>query len=156
MLDYILENPFLSKELLVLLVSGVPLIELRGAIPFGYALQLPPWHVYFLAVIGSSLPAPFLIAFFQRVLNFLKKMNYVPKFTGFLENHVQKRSKKLRSATLMGLYLFVAVPLPTTGAYTGSVLASIFNIRMKHALPAIILGNMTAGLIIMLLSHTLF
>ncbi|MDO4793545.1 MAG: small multi-drug export protein [Filifactor alocis] len=156
MLEFLLKNTFLSKEILVVLLSAVPLIELRGAIPLGYALGLPPWHVYALAVIGSSLPSPFLIAFFQRVLNLLKKEGYFPRFTSFLENHIQKRSKKLRSATLLGLYLFVAVPLPTTGAYTGSVLASIFNIRLKYSLPAIILGNMTAGIIIMALSHTLF
>ncbi len=156
MIDFLISNEILSKEVLVILLSAVPLIELRGAIPLGYMLKLSPWKIYFLAVFGSSLPSPFLISFFQRILFLMKKNNLFPRFILFLERHFQKKGKKLRSATILGLYLFVALPLPSTGSYTGSILASFFNIRLKYALPTIILGNMTAGLIVMGLSHTLF
>jgi len=146
----------ISLEMYVLLLAAVPLIELRGAIPLGIGLGLNPWEVYIISVIGSTLPAPFLILLFRKVLDFMEKHNIMKWFTDFLNNHIYKKSKKLKAANILGIYLFVAVPLPSTGAYTGSALSSILNIRLKYALPAIFLGNMTAGLIVMMLSHAVF
>ena len=118
-----------------------------------FRIGLCPWTVYFLSVAGSTLPSPFLILFFRKILDFMEYKGYFPKFTDFLNNHVQKKSQKLKKASILGLFLFVAIPLPSTGAYTGSVLASVFDIRLKYSFPAILLGNMAAGLIMMLLSH---
>lgn len=144
------------KELSVIIMAAVPIIELRGAIPYGMALGLSPMLVYIAAVIGSSLPAPIIILLFRRVLEFMREKGIFKGLIKFLDNHIYKKSKKLKAANVLGLFLFVAVPLPTTGAYTGSVLASVLNIRMKYALPAIILGNMVAGLAMMSLSHMIF
>ncbi|MDO4721314.1 MAG: small multi-drug export protein [Peptostreptococcaceae bacterium] len=146
----------LSKELFVLILSATPFIELRGAIPLGIGFAMNPWKVYLLSVLGSSLPAPFLILFFRRSLEFLEEKRYFPRFTGFLHRHIHKKSKKLKAFSLLGLFCFVALPLPSTGAYTGSALASILNIRLKYSFPVILLGNMTAGLLVMILSHILF
>ncbi len=142
-------NPYFT----ILVLGATPIIELRGAIPAGVAMGIDPWLVYILAVAGSTLPAPFLILFFRKILDFLEVKGWLPKLTNFLNNHVQKKAHKLKKASIMGLFLFVAVPLPSTGAYTGSVLASVFDIRLKYAFPAILIGNMTAGVIMMMLSH---
>ena len=85
----------------------------------------------------------------------MEEKNIFKWFTDFLNNHIYKKSKKLKAANILGIYVFVAIPLPSTGAYTGSALASILNIRMKYALPAIFFGNMTAGFIMMMLSHAI-
>lgn len=143
----------LNKEIYVFLLAAVPLIELRGAIPLGMSLGLSPWTSYFLSVLGSTLPAPFLILFFRKVLDYMVKKNILKGFTDFLNNHIYKKSKKLKAANILGIFIFVAIPLPSTGAYTGSVLASILNIRIKYSLPAIFFGNMAAGLIVLMLSH---
>ena len=142
-------NPYFT----IFVLGATPIIELRGAIPAGVAMGIDPWLVYILAVAGSTLPAPFLILFFRKILDFLEVKGWLPKLTNFLNNHVQKKAHKLKKASIMGLFLFVAVPLPSTGAYTGSVLASVFDIRLKYAFPAILIGNMTAGVIMMMLSH---
>lgn len=142
-------NPYFATFVL----GATPIVELRGAIPAGIAMGLDPWTVYFLAVAGSTLPAPFLILFFRKILDFMEYRGYFKKLTDFLNNHVQKKAHKLKKASIMGLFLFVAIPLPSTGAYTGSVLASVFDIRLKYSFPAILLGNFVAGFIMMLLSH---
>ena len=145
-------NPYFT----VFLLAATPIIELRGAIPAGVAMGLSPWTVYFLSVAGSTLPAPFLILFFRKVLDFLEYKGWFKKLTDFLHNHVQKKSHKLKKTSVLGLFLFVAVPLPSTGAYTGSILASVFDIRLKYSFPAILAGNFAAGFIMMLLSHMVF
>lgn len=146
----------ISKEAYVFILAAVPLIELRGAIPLGISLGLNKWIVYLIAVCGSTLPAPFLILFFRRILEFFEEKNLFTWLTDFLHRHIHRKSKKLKAISLLGLYIFVAIPLPSTGAYTGSILASVLNIRLKRSFPAILLGNMSAGLIMMFLSHLLF
>lgn len=142
-------NPYFATFVL----AATPIVELRGAIPAGIAMGLDPWTVYFLSVAGSTFPVPFLILFFRKILEFMEHRGYFKKLTDFLNNHVQKKARKLKKASVMGLFVFVAIPLPSTGAYTGSVLASVFDIRLKYSFPAILLGNMAAGFIMMLLSH---
>lgn len=146
----------LGNEIYVLLIAMVPLIELRGAIPVGIGLGLETWKALLFGVIGSSIPAPFLILFFRKILEFMKKFEKLKFITDFLDNHIAKKTLKLKSAKAIGLYIFVAIPLPSTGAYTGSILASIFNMRLKEALPPIILGNLTAGLIMTFFSKLFF
>lgn len=145
-------NPYFT----IFVLAATPIIELRGAIPAGIGMGIDPWIVYILSVAGSTLPVPFLVLFFRKILDFMELKGYFPKFTNFLNNHVQKKSHKLKKASVMGLFIFVGIPLPSTGAYTGSVLASVFDIRLKYAFPAILLGNMAAGLIMMTLSHMIF
>lgn len=145
----------LSKEAQVLIMSAVPAVELRGAIPLGRVLGMSPWMTYILAVLGSTLPAPFLVAFFQKILTRMKEKQMFSKLTDFLHDHVKKRSKSLKSATFLGLFLFVAIPLPMTGAYTGSMIASMLNLRLKNAVLAIFFGNMTAGIIMTALSYAI-
>lgn len=146
----------IDPKIYVMILAAVPFIELRGAIPLGIGLGLDPLTVYLLSVVGSTLPAPFLILFFRRTLEFMEQKNIFPWLIHFLHRYIHKKSKKLKTFSLLGLFLFVAVPLPSTGVYSGSALTSLLNIRLKYAFPAILLGNMCAGLIVMILTHIIF
>ncbi len=156
MIDFLLSNLNLPKELIVLLCAAIPVIELRGAIPIGFMLNVSPKLTFLLAMIGSTLPAPFMIAFFRKAVIFMKQHRILPMLTRYFDYLMHIKGKKLKYADVFGLFLFVAIPLPSTGAYTGAMLASVMNIRMRRALPAIFFGNMIAGLITIGFSHIVF
>ena len=152
------------KVLLVLLVSMVPLIELRGAIPIaiGMDLGLPEWAVLIIALIGNILPVPIIYLFAQKVLKWGQKckIKWFKKFCDFCLIKGQKAGTKLLKKTKAGayfaLYLFVAIPIPGTGAWTGTLAASILNLDFKKSMLAVILGVITAGLIMLLVSLGVF
>lgn len=141
--------------LVVFLVSMVPVVELRGAIPFGFAFGLPLWLNYALCVIGNFLPVPFILLFIRRILAWMKKTKHLARFALWLEKKAQKNSDKVMKGVASGLFLFVAIPLPGTGAWTGALVASLFDMRMKYALPAIFLGILAAGAIMSLVTYGL-
>lgn len=143
------------KYLSVLGVSLLPVLELRAAVPYGVALDLPLSAVLMISIIGNMLPIPFIILFIRQILTWMKKKN--PRLRGFaekLEARAQEKGKDLIvKYETFGLYVFVAIPLPGTGAWTGALIAALFNLRMKHALPAIFCGVVTAGLIMSVVSY---
>ena len=139
----------------VLFISMVPVIELRGAIPVGFALGLPIWLCFILAVVGNFLPVPFILLFIRKILSWMKTVKHLDKIALWLEKKAQKHSDKVMKGVASGLFLFVAIPLPGTGAWTGALVASLFDMRMKYALPAILLGVVVAGVIMTLLSYGL-
>ncbi|AHM55610.1 putative small multi-drug export [Peptoclostridium acidaminophilum DSM 3953] len=144
----------IPKELLLALISTTPFIELRGAIPFGVAWGFNPYKNLLICVIGASLPVPFLIMFFRRLLAWFETTRIFRRFGSYLYERTIKKSRRINPKyILLGLFLFVAVPLPTTGAWTGSMIASLLDIRLKLAAPVIMLGNLAAGLIVLFLSH---
>jgi len=143
----------LPKELVLALISATPLIELRGAIPFGVAWGMSPAENLSICVIGSTLPSPFLILFFRKLLSFFQKKRFLVKLGDYLQARALRKSSKVVRYRLLGLFILVAIPLPTTGAWTGSMVASLLDIRLKSAIPAIFLGNAVAGLIVLMLSH---
>lgn len=154
----------LWKILLVLLVSMVPLIELRGAIPIaiGMDLGLPEWAVLIIALIGNIIPVPIIYLFARRVLEWGVKSRWKPfkNFCVFCLEKGKKAGNKLlknaKSGAYIGLYLFVAVPIPGTGAWTGTLAASILDLDFKKSMLAIIAGVLTAGLIMLLVSLGVF
>lgn len=146
----------IDPKIYVMILAAVPFIELRGAIPLGIALDLDPLSVYLLSVIGSTIPAPFLILFFRRILEWMEQKHLFPWLSNFLHRYIHKKSKKLKALSLFGIFLFVAIPLPSTGVYSASALTSLLNVRLKYAFPAILLGNLCAGLIVMILTHIIF
>lgn len=156
MVDVLLSNCILPEEIIIFLCATLPVVELRGAIPVGFLLDVSPRITFLMAILGSTLPAPFMIVFFRRAIIFMKKHHILPTLTRFFDYLMQRKEKKLKYADLFGLFLFVAIPLPSTGAYTGAMLASILNIRMRYALPAIFFGNIVAGLITVGFSHIVF
>lgn len=144
----------LTQLLYVLGISMVPVIELRGAIPIGLGLGLPFWPTFLTALIGNLLPVPFLILFTRRVFEWLrKKSGFLERLVSRMEKKAASKEKLLKKYELLGLCILVAIPLPGTGAWTGSLVAAVFDIRLKHAFPVIALGVLIAGMIISGLSY---
>lgn len=152
------------KILLVLLVSMVPLIELRGAIPIaiGMDLGIPEWAVLIIALIGNIIPVPIIYLFARRVLEWGVKSRWKP-FKNFCVFCLEKGKKagdkllkKAKSGVYFALFLFVAIPIPGTGAWTGTLAASILDLDFKKSMFAIIAGVLTAGLIMLLVSLGVF
>ena len=142
----------------------VPLVELRGAIPIaiGMDLGLPEWSVLIIAIIGNIIPIPIIYLFARKVLEWGQKCKWKPfkEFCDFCLKKGQKAGDKLlrkaKSGAYIALYLFVAIPIPGTGAWTGTLAASILDLDFKKSILAIILGVLTAGLIMLLVSLGLF
>ena len=144
----------ISEYIHLMLISMVPIIELRGAIPIGIIQKLNPLYVYISCVIGAIIPAPFLIMFFKDLLKWLKKNKYFKKLGEFLDNKVNKNSEKIMKRKLLGIILFVGIPLPTTGTWTAAMVASVFNMRIKDAVLGIVIGNILSGVIVSFITLT--
>lgn len=144
---------FLSIEFTVILTAALPIIELRGAIPVGISLGLSPIHATILAFIGSMIPVPFILFTIRPIFNYLKTTKVFKKLVHKLTNKsLSTNSYKIKKYGAWGLILIVAIPLPGTGVWSGSLIAALMNIRFKWAFPAILLGNIIAGILVMLLS----
>ena len=142
--------------LIVFLVSMVPLIELRGAIPYGVLFGLPLWQTFLIAIVGNMLPVPIIFFFARRVLEWGADKPLIGKiFTFFLEKG-HKGGEKLQAKAGRGLYvallLFVGIPLPGTGAWTGTLAASLLDMDFKKSVLACMGGVLLAGCIMGLLS----
>ena len=153
------------KILVVLLISMVPLVELRGAIPVavGMDLGLPEWLVLIVAIIGNIIPVPIIYFFARKVLEWGSKRKWKPfrEFCNFCLKKGEKGGQKLLKkagnyGTYFALFLFVAIPIPGTGAWTGTLAASILNLDFKKTMTAIIAGVLVAGLIMLAVSLGLF
>lgn len=143
-----------GKMLLTMLVSMIPIIELRGGLPFGVALGLPYYLAFPAAVAGNLIPAPFIIVYIRRIFELMRK--YLPRLNGVvdkLEKKAHLKGKKVQKYQYLGLWLFVAIPLPGTGAWTGCLAAAFLGMRLKKAMPAVVLGVLTAGCIMLGLTH---
>lgn len=145
---------FLSIEFTVMLTAALPIIELRGAIPVGLSLGLSPLHATVLSFIGSMIPVPFILFTIRPIFNYLKKArmfkNIVEKLT---IRSINNNGSKIQKYGAWGLLIFVAIPLPGTGVWSGSLAAALLDMRFKWAFPAIFFGNLIAAVIIMTLSN---
>ncbi|MBQ3090283.1 MAG: small multi-drug export protein [Oscillospiraceae bacterium] len=131
----------------------VPLIELRGAIPIGVGLGLDLVPTILLCILGNMIPVPFIILFIRKIFALMRRLS--PKLDGIvvkMENKAYSKKEILDKYKALGLYILVAIPLPGTGAWTGSLVAALFDIRLKTAFPIIFAGVATAGLIIGLIT----
>ena len=139
----------LESTLLTFLIAMVPIVELRGAIPFGVARGLPLALAAAAAVCGNLLPVPFIVRFIRRIFAWLRRVN--GKFDGLVRSMEQRAEKKkdvvLRYA-FWGLVVLVAIPLPGTGAWTGALVAAMMDMRLKRAVPAITVGVLIAAVIV--------
>lgn len=144
---------FLSIELTVMLTAALPIIELRGAIPVGISLGLSPIHATALAFIGSMIPVPFILFTIRPIFNYLKGTKTFKKLVHKLTDRSMNGSGKIQKYGVWGLLIFVAIPLPGTGVWSGSLAAALLDMRFKWAFPAILVGNLIAGILIMILSH---
>lgn len=143
----------IKEMILTMLISMVPVIELRGGIPFGLAAGLDEKMALLMAVIGNSLIVPFVIVFARTLLRWLgSRSERLHHIADKYEKKAREHAKKIEKYELLGLFILVAIPLPGTGAWTGSVVAALMNLRVKKAFPIIVLGVITAGLLMTFLS----
>ena len=154
----IIQNFFLEtvgKELCVFFCSMLPIIELRGAIPLGAALGVPWWINYILAVAGNMLPVPFILLFIRKILKWMasSKISFFNKIGNWLTAKADKKRDKIEKFSFWGVCLFVAIPLPVTGAWTGSLVAAMIDMKFWKALLSCLVGVMIAGVIMSLASY---
>lgn len=147
---------FLSIELTVLLTAALPIIELRGAIPVGISLGLSPIHATLISLLGSMIPVPFILFSIRPIFNYLKTTKIFKKLVHKLTDKSMSKSGKIQKYGAWGLLVFVAIPLPGTGVWSGSLAAALLDMRFKWTFPAILVGNIIAAVIIMGLSNEAF
>jgi len=139
----------LPKELTVLAISALPVFELRGALPVAINLFHFPWyHALLLAIIGNLAPVPFILLFLNAISNLLSKTSIFKRMFQWLFERTRQRGKIINRYKRIGLILFVAIPLPMTGAWTGSLAAILLGLKFKHAFLSIFIGVLIAGIIV--------
>ena len=150
----------MKKYLIVFLIAMVPLIELRGAIPYAVGFNLPIVPSCIVAMLGNMLPVPFIYLFARRILDWGKDRKYIGGFFSWCLDKGEKGGRKLQEKAGKGLFvallLFVGIPLPGTGAWTGTLAASILNIGFRRTIAAVICGLLLAGAIMLAASLGLF
>ena len=134
-----------GKLLLTFTTAMIPVVELRGAIPVGVAAGLPPAVACAVAILGNLLPVPFIMLLARWVFNWLRDSRLFGSKIVWLERRAHLKGRIVRRYRLPGLVVLVAIPLPGTGAWTGALVASLLDIRLRSAMPAILLGLMIAG-----------
>lgn len=148
------------KYLIIFLISMVPIVELRGAIPVGVGMGLPMWSCYIICCIANMLPVPFIYFFARKVLLWGKDKKYIGKFFTFCIEKGEKGGEKLKAKAGRGLFvalmLFVGIPLPGTGAWTGTLAASFLDMGFKKSVIAVMCGVVIAGVIMGLASMGVF
>ena len=142
----------LGKCIMTMAIAAVPVVELRGAIPAGVALGLEPQLACGAAIVGNLLPVPFIILLVRQAFDLLRKHPFFATKIDALERRAHLKGRLVRKYRLLGLTLFVAIPLPGTGAWTGALVAAFLNIRLRNALPAITLGVLIAGGLVTLMT----
>ena len=134
----------------VFFISMLPIVELRGSIPVGYTLGLP-WHINMIAsIIGNMLPVPFILLFVVKAFEFMKKHGIMKGLVEKLEKRAMSRSESVANKEFWGLMIFVAIPLPGTGAWTGALIAALLRLNPKKSFLAVLLGVTIAAILITL------
>ena len=149
-----LTETMVGEFTLTILVSMIPVVELRGGIPFGVAAGLPVWAAFIAAVIGNLIPVPFIIVYIRRIFQWMRRR--IPKLNSMvdkLERKAHLKGQRVTKYKYLGLMLFVAIPLPGTGAWTGSMAAAFLDMPLRKAIPSVIAGVLIAGMAISILSY---
>ena len=146
----------IPNEILIMAISMIPVIELRGAIPVAFAMGMEWWKALILCVIGNLVPVPVVVVYMRPLFNFFRKSRFFVGIIEWLEKRTMKKADTVLKYSAIALFAFVAVPLPGTGAWTGAMIAAILGMRLKHAMPAITLGVLTAGVLMSMLSGVIF
>jgi len=142
-----------SKELVVLIIAALPIFELRGALPVAINLFHFPWYYALpLAIIGNLLPVPVILLFLNAISRWLSKIGFFDRFLRWLFERTRKRGRVVERYERIGLALFVAIPLPVTGAWTGSLVAVLFGLKFRYAFLSIFIGVCIASIIVTCLS----
>lgn len=145
----------LGKEILVFIISLLPILELRGGLLAASLLGLNPLPSYIISIIGNLLPIPFILWFINKILSWMRNSKHFKKFASWLDKKVDKHKSSIEKYGFLGLVLFVGIPLPGTGAWTGSLIASVLEMDRKKSFIAILIGVFMASIIMMLVSFGL-
>ena len=141
-----------GKEILVFVISLLPILELRGGLLAASLLGLDPLPSYIITMVGNLLPIPFILWFITKILDWMRKSKHFSGIANWLDKKVEKHKTSIEKYGFWGLVLFVGIPLPGTGAWTGSLIASVLEMDRKKAFLAIIIGVIMASIIMMLIS----
>lgn len=152
MTDFIVEaitGADVGKYLATFIISMIPVIELRGAIPIGVSLGLSHVEAMGVSIIGNMLPVPFIILFIRPIFRWMtRKSGRLARLAEKLEAKAEGKWDKIHRYQFFALTLFVAIPLPGTGAWSGALIAAVMNMRLRNALPSILLGVLIAGVLV--------
>ncbi len=148
-----LQSYGIPREGIIFIISMLPILELRLGLIAASFLHVPIWQAFIICIIGNILPLPFILLFIRAIFNFCKKHNILVRLIDCLESLAMKKSDSVRQKLYWGLFLFVAIPLPGTGGWTGSLIASMLNMPVKKSLPVICLGVACAGVIMLVISY---
>ncbi len=146
----------LKREIIVMVVAMMPVSELRGAIPLGISLGLSPIHSTLISIAGNILIVPFLLKLLHPIMTYFEKTYLFSKTIGWVKRRSMRKAKTIKKYSLLGLFIFVAIPIPTTGAWTGCVIASLLKLDFNKAFLAISSGVVTAALIVSTISYRVF
>lgn len=147
-------NTYIGKIVMTFLISMVPVIELRGAIPIGVGAGLNLWLAIAVSIVGNLVPVPFIIIFIKKIFAWLRTKS--EKLNGLvtrLEKRAESKSATVQKYAFWGLFVLVAIPLPGTGAWTGALVAAMLEMPLKKAFPAIMLGVLGAGVIVSFVTY---
>lgn len=142
-----------SEEMIVFIISMVPILELRGGLVAAALFGIPIVKAVILCVVGNIIPVPFILAFITPIFNWLKRTKWIKPKLERLEEKSMGKSETIQKYEFWGLMIFVGIPLPGTGAWTGALIASLLNIKFKKAFPAIICGICMATVIMCIISY---
>ena len=140
-------------ELTIFIISLLPILELRGGLIAAVLLNIPLWKAFIICFIGNIIPVPFIILFIKKIFEFLRRYKFFSKIITKLEAKTERNKDKIMRYKQWGLLIFVAIPLPGTGAWTGALFAALLEIDIKRAVPLIALGVFIAGVIVSVLSY---
>ena len=154
----VISNFFLNivgEELCVFFCSMLPIIELRGSIPMAFAFGLPWWQAFIISVVGNLLPVPFILLLINIVIKWMasSKIKFFNKIANFLLEKVEKNRERIEKYSFWGLCLFVAIPLPATGAWTGSLVAAVIGMKPQKAFLSAVIGVLIAGVVVTLIVY---
>lgn len=146
-----------GKEILVFIISLMPILELRGGLIAAALLNMNPVTSYIISIIGNVLPVPFILLLITKILDWMRKskISLLNKFASWLDGKVEKHKGQIEKFGYLGVVLFVGIPLPGTGAWTGSLIASVLELDRKKTFIAVLIGIIMASIIMMLLSFGL-
>ncbi|MCI1722255.1 MAG: small multi-drug export protein [Lachnospiraceae bacterium] len=147
---------FMPPQVAVLLTSMLPVVELRGGIPLARLLELPLWQAVFFSVLGNVIPVPFILLFIRKIFDWLRPTKHFGKLVTKMEARAMKRSDSVAKAEFWGLMVFVGVPLPGTGGWTGALIAALLEIDFKKATLAILCGIAMAATIVGFIAYGIF
>lgn len=146
---------YISPEWVVFIISMIPILELRGGLLASSVLNIPILKAIPFCIVGNIIPIPFILLFIKKILKWMQKVKGLRVIANWLENKAMKKSDKIKKGEFWGLALFVGIPLPGTGAWTGSLIAALLDIDIKKAVIAELIGIVIATIIMSIISYGL-